>query len=205
LIVLIRLYRALDEEAFRRAAGELANDLKEEGLRAHRTADRLEGRSHRGPFAVAAPRGSDHGRSLVNSRLHAHRAEGPFQIVTAYLAEHLGRLVEIEGNAPEPLRQQAATILDAAETLAAELDTFDARFTDLQNARRSQRVDRTDRRVPGPLPSVGTDTIVRIMIDYKITATRMSARLAKADIAITANTLAKALSRHLEGRGSDPS
>jgi hypothetical protein len=202
---MIRLHRALDEETFRRAAGELANDLKEEGLRAHRAADRLEGRSRIGPFAVAAPRGADHGRSRVHDRLSAHRAEGPLQIVTAYLAAYLDRLVEIESNAPEELRQQAAAILDAAETLASELDTFDARLTDLKNARRRQREDRTDKQVPGPLPSVGTDTIVQIMIDYKITATRMSARLAKADIAITANTLAKALSRHLEGRGSAPS
>lgn len=169
----LKLIEDLDDEGFREELGELARVLEREGLAAHRAADRLEGLS---VFAIPVV-STNYEVDAIWGRLSEWYQERHWILIGSYI-DRLGA----EGlEDPNQLRQQAATILDAAQLLDEIVPWYVAR---------REAIGTRD---------LTNDTIVAIMLDWGMTPTRMVEQLvAHGHPAITVNAVAMALSRHRE-------
>ena len=180
----IRLLDNLDRAEFRKEVEKLARELEREGLAAHRDADRLEGLTR---FAHKARdvRSSRYARSAVLTRLgrwHASR-----HLHAAKL--QLDRLGETGLHGPGQLRQQAATLLDAAEYIDDTLRMHAERVAELRSSGQ------------GPRPSVAMNTVETMMIEWDLGPTETAARLAMEGIHVTATSLKMRLSRRRRREG----
>jgi hypothetical protein len=174
----IKLLDNLDRAEFRKEVEKLARELEREGLAAHRDADRLEGLTR---FAHKARdvRPSRYARSAVLARLgrwHASRHPHAAKL-------QLDRLGETGLHDPGNLRQQAATILDAAEYIDDTLRMHVERSAELKSSGQ------------GPRPSVAMNTVETMMIEWDLGPTETAARLAVEGIHVTAASLKMRLSR----------
>lgn len=174
----IKLLRSLDQGTFRKEIEKLARELEREGLVAHRDADRLDGLTR---FAHKARdvRPSRHARSAVLDRLGRWHAARHFHAAKL----QLDRLSETGLHGPGQLRQQAATLLDAAEYLDDTLRMHAERVAALKSS------------VHGPQPSVAMNTVETLMIEWGLGPTETAALLAAERIYVTAESLKMRLSR----------
>ena len=118
----ILMVRDLDVAEFRETVELLVRCLERVGLAAHRGADRLESRS----VFPAEVDLSEYTHATILARLSEDFTEQHWRIAEAYLA----RLVDEGLEDPDCLRQQAATILDAAAIRF--LTRYNVAFEDLE-------------------------------------------------------------------------
>lgn len=115
-VSVIKMIDRLDRADFRETIARLALVLRGEGLAAHRSADRLEGLSeYTDPVAPA-----EHARESILAKISDCYMEQPWHVAAVYLA----RLWVVSAAAlddrvqlRQQLRQQAAVLLDAAESI----------------------------------------------------------------------------------------
>lgn len=163
----------LDDERFRGELRQLALALEGEGLAAHRSADRLEGRS---VYTTGGPP-TEYVAEAIWTRVCTWYQDRHWILIGSYI----DRLGAVGLEDPNQLRQQAATILDAAQLLNEIVQWYEARRAAI-GAR-----------------DLTNDTIVAIIFDWGLTPTRMVEQLmAHGHPAITVNAVAMALSRHRE-------
>lgn len=167
----LQLIRDLDVDSFRDQLRQLGRALEREGLAAHRCTDRLEGRSVYTTGAAPA----EYAAEAIWVRVGELYEDRHWILIGSYI-DRLGA----DGlEDPSQLRQQAATILDAAQLLSEIVAWYEARrgaigTRDLTN-----------------------DTIVAIMLDWGMTPTRMVEQLtAHGHPAVTVSAVAMALHRH---------
>lgn len=171
-VVAIRMIEDFDRAEFRITVEELARELEKEGLAAHRSADRLEGRSE---FTHPVTP-SEHARGAILARVAGCYSEDNWHIATTYLA----RLGDSGLEDPDQLRQQAATLLDGALMIDEMLRWYARRRAALYPSGRGHLVN---------------DVIATIMLDWRVTPTSMARQLAAYGMHVTVGKLAMALSR----------
>ena len=178
-VSVIKMIDRLDRADFREMIARLALVLRAEGLAAHRSADRLEGLSeYTDPVAPA-----EHARESILAKISDCYTEQPWHVAAAYLA----RLWAVSAAAlddrvqlRQQLRQQAAILLDAAETIDRLLQWYDARITILA------------------AQDLTLDTIVAIMREWKTEPRETARQLKVHGHAVTEGALKMARGR---GRG----
>jgi hypothetical protein len=168
----ILMVRDLDVAEFRETVELLVRALERMGLAAHRGADRLESRS---VFPADADP-AEHARKAILARLSENFTEQHWRIAEAYLA----RLSDEGLEDPNHLRQQAATILDAAQLLRDVLAWY---------------ADRVALLYPSGKGHLENDTIATIMLDWSVSPTDTSRELAKHRLTVSVGALTMALSR----------
>lgn len=176
----VKMIVDFDKADFRETIAGLARVLEGEGLAAHRSADRLE---HLSEFTDPVMM-SDHTREAILTTVADCYTEQPWHVATTYLA----RLRDDGLDGASELRQQAAILLDAAETIGRLLRWYAARTTAL-NAN-----------------DLMTDTVVAIMLEWKVGARETSRQLAAYDIAVTEGALKMAAGRErgIAKAGNEP-
>jgi hypothetical protein len=178
----ILMVRDLDSKEFRETVEQLVRAMERAGLAVHRDADRLEERS---VFLVEVTP-SDHTREAILARLSQDFTEQHWRIAEAYLARLVDDFEDPDLLPPQIaalLRQQAATILDAAQLLREVL---------------AWHADRADLLYPSRKGHLENDTIATIMLDWNVTPTETVRELAKHRLTVTVGALAMALSRQRE-------
>jgi hypothetical protein len=170
--VTILMVRDLDVVEFREAVELLIRALERAGLAAHRGADRLESRS----VFLTEVDPSEYTRETILARLSEDFTEQHWRIAEAYLA----RLTDERLDDPNHLRQQAATVLDAAQLLRDVLTWY---------------ADRVALLYPSKKGHLENDTIVTIMLDWNVSPTDTARELAKHHVTVSVGAIAMALSR----------
>jgi len=127
----------LEDKTFREKAEKLARELEREGLAAHRDADRLEVLSYFRDRAKDV-RPSERTRSAIEARLARWWDPKKDPRYFHFIDFLLDRLVETNLRLHKQLRQQAATLLDAAEFLDEELQVRERLVKELQRRRRRE-------------------------------------------------------------------
>jgi hypothetical protein len=168
----ILMVRDLDVAEFRETVDLLVRALERVGLAAHRSADRLESRSVFPADALL----SEHTRETILSRISEDFTEQHWRIAEAYLAG----LSDDGLEDPDRLRQQAATVLDAAQLLRDVLTWY---------------ADRVLLLYPSGKGHLENDTIATIMLDWNVTPTETAGYLAMHRVTVSVGALAMALSR----------
>ena len=147
-VSVVKMIESFAKEAAREKIARVARFLECEGYAAHRSADRLERRSE---FAVPASL-SQHGRAVIAAMVsdcytddEKTRDPEPWHAARTYLT----RLADDGLEAPDRLRNQAAILLDAAETIDRLLRWYEARRAVLKTR------------------DLTNDTIVAIMHEWK--------------------------------------
>lgn len=161
-----------DDADFRGEVEQLARLLEREGLSAHRSADRLERRS----VFTTEVTPSEHGRHAIlekTSRWHDARHR---RVADAYLAN----LSDDGLEDPDQLRQQAATLLDAAQIIDEMLRWYELRVAALYPSGRGHLMN---------------DTIVAIMLDWNIGPAETTRQLAAHGLHVTVGKLKTAQMR----------
>lgn len=171
----ILMVRDLDVATFRETVELLVRALERAGLAVHRGADRLESRS----VFPADVDLSEYRRETLLTRLSEDFTEQHWRIAEAYLARLSDEVLEDSGE----LRQQAATILDAAQLLRDVLTWY---------------TDRVNLLYPSGKGHLENDTIATIMLDWNESPTDTSRELAKHRLTVSVGALAMALSRQRE-------
>jgi len=171
-VSLIRLIRAFENADYRASLGQLVRVLEREGIAAHRSADRLEKRSKFSRPVCA----SDHAREAIIKKLSSHYDDDSSDVISGFVP----RLFNDGLSDPERLRQQAAILLDAAETVESLLTWYGARLKTI-GAR-----------------SLTSDTIVAIMLEWDLRPRETSRRLKVHGVVISEGAIKQALSK---GRG----
>lgn len=177
----------LDSAAFRKKAKEFARALEKKGCQAHRDADRLEVLSY---FREKAKdvRPSDYARSTIRTELEqAKYDERHFHFVD-FLFDGL---VETGLRMHKQLRQQAATLLDAAEHVYEELAAHERLIKAIRRKRRTY---------DGAPPTRRVMSIVSLMITSDIDPKEMSEQLRKRDIRLKPKTLSIYRWRRVTGK-----
>jgi hypothetical protein len=170
--VTILMVRDLDVAEFREAVEMLVRALERVGLGAHRCADLLEGRS----VFPANVDLSEYTRETILARLSENFTEQHWRVAEAYLARLCDELED-----PGALRQQAATVLDAAQLLRDVLTWYAERVALLY---------------PSGKGHLENDTIATIMRDWNVTPTVAAQQLAAHHVTLSVRALTTALSRH---------
>lgn len=172
----IRLFLNLERPEFRKEVEGLARELEREGLAAHRAADHLEGLTRNAKHGQL----SDYVRSAVLARLG--RRHGPQHL---HLPERqLNKLAETEPQGPAQLRQQAATILDAAEFIGDSIRYYEDFIAEHKSSDH------------GPSPSLAMHTVETLIIEWGVGPTEVAKRLAEAGIIhVTVGSLRSRLAR----------
>jgi hypothetical protein len=166
------MVRDLDVAEFRETVEQLVRVLEGVGIAVHRRADRLESRS----VFPADTSPSEHTRAAILARLSQDFTEQHWRIAEAYLA----RLSDDSLEDPNGLRQQAATILDAAQLLRDVLAWY---------------ADRVALLYPSGKGHLENDTIATIMLDWNVKPTETARELAKHRLTISVGALTMASSR----------
>lgn len=166
----------LDEEKYRVKIVQLARDLGQAGLEAHRSADRFEVLSMF-TYKARNVRPSEHARTAILTRV-GYRDQTNRHL--SLIRPMLERLVETGLRQHKVLRQQAATLLDAAEFIDDHLQWYDERIAALRKQRKSKG---------GRRPSLKLHHIVTMLIEWDVDHDEASARLAEGDIHIEPETL----------------
>ena len=172
----IRLFLNLERPEFRKEVEGLARELEREGLAAHRVADHLEDLTRKARHGQP----SDYARSAVLARLG--RRYGPQHL---HLPERqLNKLAETEPQGPAQLRQQAAAILDAAESIGTSIRYYEEFVAEHKSSDQ------------GPRPSLAMHTVETFMIHTGVGPTEVARRLAEAGILhVTVGSLRSRLAR----------
>lgn len=177
--------RDLDGAEFRDAVAQLALVLNGEGLTAHRCADRLEGRS----IHPTEPSPADHTRDAIVARVSQQFSYEQWRIAERYFND-----LAADGlDDPNLLRQQAATVLDAAEIINWLLDWYAQRIAVLYDVPERGRLL--------------NDTIARTMFEWGVYPTEMHRQLAENGVTgLTVAGLTMALKRYrdLGETGNEP-
>lgn len=183
-VLVVKLIEDLAQAAFRETVGELARVLEREGLAAHCSADRLENRSEFTDPVLP----SEHGARTILAKLtdcyweptepEPTASAEPTQrrrrhVATAYLA----RLAEDGLESPDQLRQQAAILLDAAETINRLLRWYAARRASVKTR------------------DLTNDTIAAIMHEWKMKPRATAEALTEHGHTVTEGALKSALDR----------
>ena len=168
----ILMVRDLDVAEFRETVEQLVRALEHVGLAVHRGADRLESRS----VFPADVDLSEFTRETILARLSETFTEQHWRIAEAYLAGLSDEGLED----PDHLRQQAATILDAAQLLRDVLTWYTERVALLY---------------PSGKGHLENDTIATIMLDWNVKPTETARELAKHRLTVSVGALTMALSR----------
>lgn len=148
----------LDKKKFRDEATRLADMIEREGHAAHRSADLLEGLSTF-KYQLRDVKPSRYARSVILDKLK-WKHDGPHLRLTE---GRLNQLVEV--GVREHLRQQAATLLDAAELIRSTLQWH------------AERLDKLWPSKAGRTPSVAKHEVFLKMLEWEVGATEMSQRL----------------------------
>lgn len=185
----------LAEESYRRKLAQLARDLERAGLETHRSADRFEVLSLF-TYKARSVRPSEHARAAILIRAgYKDQTDRHLNLVKFIL----DRLVETGLRQHKVLRQQAATLLDAAEFIDEHLRWYNERIAELRRERKSKG---------GRRPSLMLQHILTMMIEWDVNHEEAAERLAEGDIHFEPETLRVELWRHrkrLESGNETPS
>ena len=177
----------LDSAAFREKAEKFALALERKGCQAHRDADRLEVLSYFREKATDV-RSSAYSRSTIKTALESSRYDARFFHFVDFLFD---RLVETGLRMHKQLRQQAATILDAAEYVYEELEA---------HKRLIKAIRRKRRTYDGAPPTRRLMAIVSLMITWDVEPKEMSEQLRKREIRLKPKTLSVYRWRRVTGK-----
>ena len=177
----------LDSAAFRKKADEFALALERKGCQAHRDADRLEVLSYFRDKAKDV-RPSDYSRSTIRTELERKKYDERFFHFVDFLFD---RLVETGLRMHKHLRQQAATILDAAEYVYEELAAHERLVKAIRRKRRTY---------DGAPPTRRVMAIVSLMITSDVDPKEMSEQLRRRGIRLKPKTLSVYRWRRVTGK-----
>lgn len=152
---------------FRGTLDQLARVLEREGIAAHRGADRLEKLS----VLTCPVLSSAHAREAILAKLSSCYDDDHSHVVSPLLA----RLRDDGLDDPNQLRQQAAILLDAAETIDRLLKWYVARVKSIK-AR-----------------NLTNDTIVAIMIEWDLRPRETSRQFKAYEIVVSEGAIKQAL------------
>ena len=177
----------LDSAAFRKKADAFALALEKKGCQAHRDADRLEVLSY---FREKAKdvRSSEYARSAVKAELEGKKYDERYFHFVDFLFD---RLVETGLRMHKQLRQQAATLLDAAEYVYEELAAHERLIKAIRRKRRTY---------DGAPPTRRLMSIVSLMITSNIEPKEMSEQLRRRGIRLKPKTLSVYRWRRMTGK-----
>lgn len=175
-VSVIKMIESFAKDTARETIERVARLLEQDGFAAHRSADRLENRSEfTGVVAL-----SEHARETIVARVsncytdeEKQREAEPWHAARTYLA----RLNDDGLEVPDRLRQQAAILLDAAETIDRLLRWYEARRAALKTR------------------DLTNDTIVAIMREWKTKPRATAIQLKAHEHAVTEGALKTALGR----------
>ena len=167
----------LDNKVFRRKAELLARELEREGREAHRDADRLEVLSY---FLSKAKdvRPSERSRSAIEARLSRWWNPKKDPRYFHFIDFMLDRLVETGLRMHKQLRQQAATLLDAAEHIDDELAAHERLIKEVRRRRRKTKGARRQGRRPSRMKAA----VISLMISWNVDPEEMYEQLYKRGI-----------------------
>ncbi len=165
------MIRAFEKPEYRDQMEQLARVLEREGLAAHRSADRLKKLSE---FLYPVEPGV-HTQDAIAAKLSSFYADAS-PVVTGFVA----RLSNVGLEDPDRLRQQAAILLDAAETVDRLLKWYMARVRALR-AR-----------------DLTNDTIIAIMLEWNLRPRETSRRLRAHQVVVSEGAIKQAMAK---GRG----
>jgi len=172
----------LDDKAFRLKIEQLARELEREGREAHRDADRLEVLSYF-HWKANDVRVSQRSRSAIEARLSRWWDPKKDLRYFHFIDFMLDRLVETGLRADKQLRQQAATLLDAAEHIDDELASH-AHFVKEARRRRKSKKSKKSRNgrrrmksTDGRDPSRMKAAVISLMIAWDVSPEEMYAQL----------------------------